>query len=248
MKTSRNSFANDRAFTKIELMVVILAIAMLAGVVTSATRGTKNQIKIAQCAGNLRQFALSQLLYAADNSDKLPAPASPNGNWAWDLDWNVGNFLNQYGTPPEAMYCPGTAPRFQPANNEELYEYYAPGTVHVIGYVPTLPGNPSIPSTNVNSTLTPQPVSIGPLTILPARPFQRVLIADATLTMAPSGNYYDIAGGYRIHHTSPHLDGFIPAGGNVAMLDGHVEWRPFSQMQGRTVSVVNGLPVPVFLW
>jgi len=32
------------------------------------------------------------------------------------------------------------------------------------------------------------------------------------------------------------LDGFIPAGGNVVMLDGHVQWRNFSQMQLRTTT------------
>jgi prepilin-type processing-associated H-X9-DG protein len=35
--------------------------------------------------------------------------------------------------------------------------------------------------------------------------------------------------------TSAHLANHrLPIGGNVGMLDGHVEWRPFSQFQVRT--------------
>jgi prepilin-type processing-associated H-X9-DG protein len=37
----------------------------------------------------------------------------------------------------------------------------------------------------------------------------------------------------------------IPSGGNVAMLDGHVEWRPFASMLPR---VPGASPTPVFWW
>jgi prepilin-type processing-associated H-X9-DG protein len=246
MKTLFNSFSSARhqAFTKLELVVVILVTAMLGGIVASAIRGAKNQTKIAQCAGNLRQFALSQLVYANDYTDKLPA-SSGSGSWSWDLNWNVGNMLNQYGASPEIMYCPGTAPRFQPANNEELYEYYAPGSIHVIGYVPTLPGTVNLPATNVNSQVTPQPIQNGAVTLPPPAASQRVLIADANITHTGTTNFYIVPGGYRIFHMSPHLNGLFPAGGNLAMLDGHVEWRPFSQMQLRTVS--TGASV-IYFW
>ncbi len=251
MRTALHFFARGNrraAFTRIELVVVLLVVAMLTGLGTSVIRGTKNQVKIAQCAGNLRQFALSHLLYAADNSDNMPAPAAGSfgGSWAWDLDGNVGNVLNQYGTPPATMYCPGTAPRFQPTNNMELYHFGA--TLHVIGYALTLPGMPAIPSTNMNFSVIPRPIQSGSITIPPPRASQRVLIADANLTTFGSGNYNAISGGYRLPHLCPHLDGFVPAGGNLAMLDGHVEWRQFSQMQVRTFTSVNGTATPVFYW
>ncbi len=257
MKTSLHFFAraSHRAgFTRIELVVVVLVAAMLTGLGTSVIRGTKNQVKIAQCAGNLRQFALSQLLYAGDYSDMLPAPANSGSYWAWDLEWNIGNMLNQYGTPPIAMYCPGTAPRFQPKNNMELYQY-APNSTHVIGYAMALPGNLyTVPRTNVNFTTTPQPIQLNSVILPPPPASQRVLSADANLTsFSGSGNYYSIIGGYTsdghfVPHICPHLDGFIPAGGNLAMLDGHVEWRPFSQMRVRTLDSVNGVQAPVFYW
>jgi prepilin-type processing-associated H-X9-DG protein len=53
-------------------------------------------------------------------------------------------------------------------------------------------------------------------------------------------NWVTIDGGYKFNgvtkgNNSGNLDGrFIPAGGNIGMLDGHVEWRPFKQMINRT--------------
>jgi len=48
-------------------------------------------------------------------------------------------------------------------------------------------------------------------------------------------NWTDVEGGYKKHDISSHLkNGKIPGGGNIGMLDGHVEWRPFSQMLPRT--------------
>jgi len=229
---------NREAFTLLELLVVIALLALLAGVGVCATGGRKNETKIVQCASNLRQLSLSMLLYASDNNDKLPAQTGV-GRWLWDMDWTVGNTLNQYGTPQERMYCPGTSPRFTATNNEELYEYYAPGLFHVIGYAPTLPGSPSLSATNVNATLTPQPLKpflISGYNVPPTPASQRVLVADATITSPGTPNYVFIQGAYRIPHLCPHLDSFIPAGGNVAMLDGHVQWRSFNQIQLRTES------------
>jgi prepilin-type processing-associated H-X9-DG protein len=231
------------AFAKIELLVVLLVLAMLTGVVASVTRGAKNQIKLAQCAGNLRQFALSHLLYANDYSDKLPAtPAGSGAQWPWDLEWNFGYILNQYGMPQAMMYCPGTAPRFQPANNAELYQF-SPGGHHIIGYSLTLPGLASLAATNMNYTVTPQPIQSGTVTIPPPAASQRVLVADANLGNY-GGNYSTVTGACKLAFMSPHLNGPIPAGGNLAMLDGHVEWRPFSQMRVRTTATST----PFFLW
>ncbi len=44
-------------------------------------------------------------------------------------------------------------------------------------------------------------------------------------------------------HRTSHMAGFLPAGGNLAMLDGHVEWRKFDDMHVRAAG--SG---PVFWW
>jgi hypothetical protein len=78
-------------------------------------------------------------------------------------------------------------------------------------------------------------------------------MADATLSrpgqtsiINRSANAYTgIQGGYTKQHRTSHLNGALPAGGNEGMLDGHVEWRKFSQMYPRTAP---GSGSPVFWW
>lgn len=240
------------AFTHVELLVLVAVAAMLAMLGFSATARLTNHTKIAQCSSNLRQLALSQLLYASDNSDNLPALAPWAGSWAWDVEWNTGNAIAEYGAPEKVVYCPGTAPRFTPAMNAQLYNYN-PGRLHVFGYAMTLPNNSSVQMTNVNVTTLPSLAAVAPGGIFPnpASPSQRVLSADANLSNGTS--YTSISGGFAyqghlVPHLCPHLDGLVPAGGNLAMLDGHVEWRPFQLMQVRTVPTVAGVAVPSFYW
>ena len=228
------------AFTRTEILVLVGIIVMLALFQLSAASSWRNQTKIAQCASNLRQLGLTMLLYGNDYGDNLPSEAGSSVNWMWDLEWKAGNTLNQYGIPQPLMYCPGTAPRFGPVDNRNLYNY-RPNNFHVIGYAVTLPGNTRILASNVNTTITPQPIQPGSTTVPLAS--QRVLNAEANLT--PDGaNFVSVPGGYMrsgriIPHLSPHLEGYIPAGGNLGMLDGHVEWRSFERMQLRTIKTVE---------
>jgi prepilin-type processing-associated H-X9-DG protein len=62
----------------------------------------------------------------------------------------------------------------------------------------------------------------------------------------------------RVNDTTNHLDAASkPLGGNIGFADGHVAWRPFSQMQKQwclsTTNDPNGGPFanhdsPVYLW
>jgi hypothetical protein len=123
----------------------------------------------------------------------------------------------------------------------------------VIGYAVTF-ASAGIASTNLNATLSPQSIPNGLIVMPPPLPSNRVLIADATLrssgivnadgTAGAGASWTDIPGGFPMHHMSPHVEGTVPAGGNVACLDAHVEWRPFSIMRMRSAS--GG--TPQFWW
>lgn len=254
MKTATQFSAENRAalrtaFTLADLVVVLATIAVLATLCLPALAGTKGQSRIAQCAGNLRQFCMALQIFGGENNDKLPVTGG--GNWAWDLSWSAGNSVTQY-ISFQKLYCPGTSVRFTDQDNSNLWNF-GPGFLHVAGYVATLPGA-QITATNQNTTLTPQKVYTGSV-YLPAPPAsQRVLVADATI----SGSYNDnhagfvagakynfvaVPGGYSVPHISPHLNGTVPAGGNLGMLDGHVQWRKFFDMDQR--ATVTG---PGFWW
>jgi prepilin-type processing-associated H-X9-DG protein len=252
MKPFRSIKANrerDDAFTMIELLVIVAVVVLVAVIRLPALARATSQTKRAQCASNLRQFALAMHIYAGESQDRLPA--NTNGYWAWDVSGYIGTFVEGTGSKWTVMYCPATAPEWTEADNWNLYNY-SPPDYRVLGYANTFPGNPGVVSTNVNVTLTPTavPVSFGIYATPTAS--QRVLLADVTMSSFgqdnPAARYtYNftvIQGGYPRSHTSAHLTGRFPSGGNLGMLDGHVEWRKFDDMTPRT----QGNGSPVFWW
>jgi len=130
----------------------------------------------------------------------------------------------------------------------------------VTGYSFTFSGASRVLTDDANSSVATQFItlsgsdpSLGPpgsaYRIIAA---QRVLIADSTISSQNQTDPTQAASYQWVLHTdagilswqtpygpykgssSAHMAGAVPAGGNVAMLDGHVEWRPFSNMVVRT--------------
>jgi prepilin-type N-terminal cleavage/methylation domain-containing protein/prepilin-type processing-associated H-X9-DG protein len=131
------------------------------------------------------------------------------------------------------------------------------GAFRVQGYAQTFfgtasyQGGPFVTNTNLrlgDSTTPGTPFDPGvPVGNLSKRP----LTACATLNSEGSSDLYptfikynwvNTDGGYTFNgatkpHISAHLEGgSLPVGGNIGMIDGHVEWRPFNQMINRTTS------------
>jgi prepilin-type N-terminal cleavage/methylation domain-containing protein/prepilin-type processing-associated H-X9-DG protein len=238
-----------RAFTLVELLLVVAVLALLISLRLPALARATDQTKRSQCASNLRQFNLAMLIYANDNNDRFPT--NSGAYWAWDTSPNIGTFVETTGSKWTVMYCPGTAPRFDDTDNWNFYNYAIPN-YRVLGYATTLPGNPSVALTNINPTLNPVPVQVSFGIYLNPLASQRVLLADVAISVPGQNdpalrytyNFTDIQGGYYSAHTSSHLAGHFPIGGNLGMLDGHVEWRKFDDMTPRTTSVT----APEFWW
>src|SRR6266568_4247198 len=91
----RRDAADSRAFSRVELMVVVLMLCCLALIEIPALGNARHQTNRAQCAGNLKQLVLAFDIYASENGDKLPPGA---GHWAWDFPWNLATNLSRYGT------------------------------------------------------------------------------------------------------------------------------------------------------
>src|SRR5262245_16454201 len=73
-----------RAFTLIELMVVIAIIAILAALLLPTLAKAKVAGKSVDCINNLKQLQMGWLMYAHDHNDNLPANKWRNDNWQND--------------------------------------------------------------------------------------------------------------------------------------------------------------------
>lgn len=104
---------HSSGFTLIELLIVVAVIATLAAILMPTITLMRNQARITQCTGNLRQIGLALQAYATSNGDTYPPnvnSADPGQYW-YDMR-RAGRFLGDnlqtaMGTPGGAILtCP----------------------------------------------------------------------------------------------------------------------------------------------
>ena len=205
-------------FTLIELLVVIAIIAILAAILMPVFTTAREHAKQSRCLANLKQLSLGFLMYADDNSGKLPTagwerwPPNPNwcgctgpvesGGWVYPQQGQIWRYVKGAGI----YMCPsekGRKGRYCPANYPLSYAM-----------------NDRIERMNVDA--------------LPARHRSRMLILlHESRGKLVAGDYRGINDGIlvaTVGHGRDLPDDVHYNGTTVAYIDGHAKWADYSTL------------------
>ena len=118
-----------RAFTLVELLVVITIIGILTALVTPAFYKSRETVNTSKCASNLRQIGIAMLAFASENNGMFPIsgaaisynatdPTTGQNGWTQQLEKYIPT---NGGSDTRIFQCPTTSILYP---NSKTYSYF----------------------------------------------------------------------------------------------------------------------------
>jgi len=224
-----------RAFTLVELLVVIGIIAILISLLLPALSQAREQAKRTQCGAGLHNIGLAMNVYANDNKRWLPVHPGNGNNWFWDVTFDTREAIIRAGATRENFYCPSGDLQ----NDDALWAFPDPTNGWTVsGYfwlTYRIGGgglsNPFFILLNYPADAPDEQRMLRKRVDAP-RAAETELVADSNLSVGapPDRHFSGINGGWPGHRSNHLRRGWDAVGGNILFLDSHVEWRDISAM------------------
>jgi prepilin-type processing-associated H-X9-DG protein len=116
-----------RAFTLVEVIVLIALVAVVMGMLTLQTRPRPTRAPRIKCVNNLKNIGLAFRLFATDNQDRFPMELSTNDGGSLEFGpemaaYHVFVTLSNELSTPTILYCPSDTHRKAATNFASLRE------------------------------------------------------------------------------------------------------------------------------
>jgi len=194
----------DSGLTLIELLVVVAVIAVLAAMLLPALNGGPKGATRIRCINNLKQIDLGLMLYASDYGNRYPMQVSAQNGGTMEFAYTdhvfphfekLGKYLPN-GQLFKLLICPADKTRVATTNFSALNDLNISYFLNV--------------DASINTNTPPQAP-------------QTILLGDRNLAL----NRKPVMAGLLTASTNSNLnwtDEIHRKGGNLAFVDGHVEW------------------------
>jgi len=114
VKIENQKLACRRAFTVVELLVVLVSLLVVAAVLLPALAATRPRTQRVVCANNIKQLTLAEIMYCDANTRSVPDTAPDGLTGAWFI--NLRNYFG--GATNSLMFCPAASqPAIQPGTS-----------------------------------------------------------------------------------------------------------------------------------
>jgi prepilin-type N-terminal cleavage/methylation domain-containing protein/prepilin-type processing-associated H-X9-DG protein len=216
-KRGGESWSRARAFTLIEILVVISIIAIIATILFPVFARARENARRASCMSNLKQLTLGCMMYVQDYDDRLYSYLAPNNTNVWDMAY--APYLADITS--NLFYCPSSNNRFKGKRPSHLNNNSTSYDVYYSDYGFAMMWTTANAASPWTRAVTDRLNKSSPLGVLPNPAMTGMLgevMSDASLgrgqTNFGAKNLYA-----RYLQKSRHLEG-----SNFAYADGHVKW------------------------